>query len=520
MGEVTGKDSVQATESRRDGLLRHSMVYSVAPLVRYAVSFGMNRFYTTFLITALYGVKEMVDLWMILLQQMLGQNLLGGMLRFYYDRKDEGERRRVVSSVTIVLSVVAWVVCGGMFLLSDRLAPLLIGRPTAEVSAIDIESAFRFLVVLVPFQLTSLSGFYYLQAVKRSTLFTATQTAKTALEVVLHVVFMGLLGWGLNGFLLGLLIGEIVTSLCLTGWILWTLGPRVDWRIFRPILAYAAPLIPVGVFQLGLHQLDRRLIEAVFSGAEGLALAGIYGLGYKIGQLINPIFIWPFMQIWQPTLFGVDDPGERARLVGRVTTWMVTAIGAASLLVIYAGRQAVGLIAGQDDYLAAHVVVPWVAAGYVFWSLYSSAHMPLLLAKRTPPLFWINLLALGFCVGCNLILIPRLGILGASLSTAATFAFLAGLAMLVSHSVARVPFELRRLAAVIAVVLTSCLLASWIDTWEPYESLARACVVLGSKAVLACLGLFILWRGVLEPEERSQFVAGVRERFTSGRRRT
>ena len=30
-----------------------------------------------------------------------------------------------VSSVTIVLTAVAWVVCGGMFLLSDGLAPLL-----------------------------------------------------------------------------------------------------------------------------------------------------------------------------------------------------------------------------------------------------------------------------------------------------------------------------------------------------------------------------------------------------------
>jgi O-antigen/teichoic acid export membrane protein len=500
----------------RSGLVGHSLIYSVAPTLRYAVSFAMNRFYTTFLITALYGVRGMVDLWMILMQQMLGQNLLGGMLRFYYDHKGEEQRKRVVTSVTIVLSAAAWLVCAAMFLLSDQLAPILIGRPTAQVSATQIENAFRFLVVLVPFQLSSLSGFYFLQAQKRSKLYTGVQTAKTALEVLLHVLFMGVLGWGLNGFLLGLLLGEIATTCCLTGWMLWTLGPRVDWQVFRPVLRYAAPLIPVGVFQLGLHQLDRRLIEHVYSGQEGLSLTGIYDLGYRIGQLINPILIWPFMQIWQPTIYGIDDETERAQLVGRVTTWMVTAIGAASLAVIAGGRQAVDLIAGQVDYLPGYQVVPWVAAGYVFWSLYSSAQMPLLLAKRTLPLFWINLLTLGFCVGTNLWWIPRLGIVGAALSTTASFAFLACLVLVAARGVARVPFELGRLASVFAVVLGSCLAVRWIDRLEVYSSAAQAAAVLGGKSLLLALGLVILWRGVLQPGERAAFAAEVRSRLGIG----
>jgi O-antigen/teichoic acid export membrane protein len=496
-----------------NGLVGHSLVYSIAPTLRYALSFAMNRFYTTFLITALYGVRGMVDLWMILMQQMLGQNLLGGMLRFYYDHKDEEQRKRVVTSVTIVLSGAAWVVCAAMFLLSDKLAPILIGSPTAEVSAAQIENAFRFLVVLVPFQLSSLSGFYFLQAQKRSKLYTGVQTAKTALEVLLHVLFMGVLGWGLNGFLLGLLLGEIVTTCCLTGWMLWSLGPRVDWQVLRPVLRYAAPLIPVGVFQLGLHQLDRRLIEHVYSGQQGFSLTGIYDLGYRIGQLINPILIWPFMQIWQPTIYGVDDEGERARLVGRVTTWMVTGIGAASLAVIAGGRQAVDLIAGQVDYLPGYQVVPWVAAGYVFWSLYSAAQTPLLLAKRTLPLFWINLLALGVCVGTNLWWIPRLGIVGAALSTTTSFAFLACLVLIAARGVAHVPFELRRLATVFAVVLGSCLAVRWIDRLEIYTSVWRTAAVLGSKALLLALGLTILWRAVLYADERAAFVSEVRSRL-------
>ena len=42
--------------------MRHSLTYSLAPLFKNAVSFGMTRFYTWTLPTvALWGVKEMVD---------------------------------------------------------------------------------------------------------------------------------------------------------------------------------------------------------------------------------------------------------------------------------------------------------------------------------------------------------------------------------------------------------------------------------------------------------------------------
>lgn len=499
------------------GLIGHSLIYSVAPLVRYGVSFGMNRFYTYALITALYGVKEMVDLWMILMQQLLGMNLLTSMVRFYYDRKDPEERARVVTSTTLVIALCAWAVCGVTFLFSGVLAPILIGQPTTEVSGEQIEVAFRFLVLLVPFQLSTLSGLYYLQTTKRSGLYTKIQTGKLVLEVLLHVLFMGVLDMGLNGFLLGLLLGEVVASVGLTGWMLWTLGPRIDWKVFKPILIYAAPLIPVGVFQLGLHQLDRRLLEHVYRGDVGLALAGVYGLGYKIGQLVNPICIWPFMQIWQPTIYGVEDETERARLVGRVTTWMVVAISAATLALIYGGRQAVDLIAGRPEYLVAKTVVPWIGAGYVFWALYSSAQMPLYLAKRTAPLLWINLLALAFCVGCNLVLIPRYQILGAAFSTMLTFALLSGLVMLVVRKVARVPFELGRLAGSLGTVLASCVLVRWLDGGDPYGSALELTGHLAAKAGLLALALFVLWRGVLHADERAEFQGAVLARLGRGR---
>jgi Na+-driven multidrug efflux pump len=88
----------------------------------------------------------------------------------------------------------------------------------------------KLILVLVPFQLTSLAGFYYLQIRHRSGLYTALQTAKFLFEVGMNFWLVGALGWGVRGFLMSILAGEILTSLFLTGGILLRLGPRIDFR--------------------------------------------------------------------------------------------------------------------------------------------------------------------------------------------------------------------------------------------------------------------------------------------------
>lgn len=504
-------DAQRPSGSGGAGLVRHGLTYSLAPLAKNAVSFGMTRFYTWALPTvALWGVKEMVDLGMLLLQHALGQSLLMAMLRVYYDQKDERQRAAVVTSTTLALCLSAWVLCGTLFFFSDTLAPKLIGQPTQGASAYEIRSAFQYLMLLVPFQLGTGSGFYYLQTIKRSALYAKLQTAKLFFEVGLHLVLMGLLDLELRGFLLGLLISEITFSVLLTGWMLWSLRPRFVWSAYRAVLAYGAPLVPVGVLQLGLHMLDRRLIEALSLDGQGLDLVGIYGLGYKVAMMANVVCTAPFLQIWQPTIFAVEDAQERRRLVRRVTTWFTVAIAAVTLGLIFGGRQVIDLIAGKEEYLLARRVVPWVAIGYVFWALYNSAQIPLLLAKRTLPLVGINALALGLSVSLNLLLIPQLGNSGAAVTTLCTFAFLSGAVMLLSHRQFEVRFELSRLARVFALLIASAFAARWLDEFDPYGGVSRFALLVGAKTLLLGAALAYLWLRVLADEERRGVLAKLR----------
>src|SRR6185436_495923 len=216
-------------------LVKHSAIYSAAPFLRQAISVGMTRFYTKWLGTAGQGVKENVDLWLIALQQMLGQNVLSAMVRFYYDQKGERERAGVVTSCTLMIVLAAFLVCGLALPFVPWLTPLFLGRGEI-VAESELARTCTLLLLLVPFQLGTVSGLYYLQALKRSGLFTSIQTVKLFFEVGMNAYLMGAQKLGVVGFLMSMLAGEVLTSTLLVGWILVSLRPRIDWKLLEPVV--------------------------------------------------------------------------------------------------------------------------------------------------------------------------------------------------------------------------------------------------------------------------------------------
>jgi hypothetical protein len=169
----------RASERPLGGLVKHSLIYSAAPIVRQVVSVGMTPLYTAWLGPAGAGIKENADLWAIALQQILGQNVLAALVRFYYDRTDPRERAAVVSSCTLLVTLAAAAVCALGLVLVPWLTPLFFGSG-GVVPASELERVCTLTLLLVPFQLATMSGNYYLFALKRSGVFTLVQTGSSS----------------------------------------------------------------------------------------------------------------------------------------------------------------------------------------------------------------------------------------------------------------------------------------------------------------------------------------------------
>ncbi|MBI5432877.1 MAG: polysaccharide biosynthesis C-terminal domain-containing protein [Planctomycetes bacterium] len=490
------------------GLVKHSLIYSLVPIVQRALTILLVPLFTKQLNPAQWGASELLDLVIVAATQAAGMNLLAGMTRFYFDYQKEEDRRSVISSAIVALAAFSWLVAGVGIYFRAEIADWLFGTGDVLLSGDNLPRCIAVALATIPLAMSSEAGFRYLQTEKRSQLYTTLRTLKSLVELVLKIVMVAVLDWGVVGMVAGVLVGELITAGLLTGGILARIGPRVSWEKLRPMLAYALPLIPVGLLQMGLHQVDRVMLRALAPAEIAMTWVGIFGLGYKVGFMVQQMGMGSFMQAWQPSLFAVADHEERRRLQVRVDGYALLFVGASSLVPILYAREVTRFLSGQDAYFEAYRVLPWIAAAYVFYGLYALSQVTLLAEKRTWPLFWLNSVALALNVGLDWLWIPRWGYVGPAAAKVATFAVLAFLCLGVANAGRGVRTDWRRTFQVLGVVVIATAAAVLYEERVTGAEFGWGVPQLLKAGVLSAM-LAYLWFAVLTREER----VGVGERL-------
>lgn len=499
------------------GLLRHTSIYAIVPLVQRVIALLLVHAYTDLLSNGEWGVISMTDLFLTLLPIMVGMNLIAGLSRHYFLHDNAEDRASVISGAMVALLFLAAIGSVLSLIFSEQIAGQIFSG-VQDIGNTPYVDYICICALIVPLSLASTLGLETLQIRRQSRAVVKITLAKTVLEAALKLFFLFVLDWGVLGFLLAILCGELVIGAIMLLYLLRTYGTRLVKRTFMPFLYYTLPLIPVGAFQLGLHQADKFLIErlgpqdpVLLKGDEVATVAlqwvGIYNLGYMIAFVFHTAAMASFMRIWVPNVFAMRDDHSRAPHVKRIGTLVALGIAALYAQVALFGREGVRILAGQESYYPAETVVPWVAAGYVAYALYALAQATLMSVFATKTLAVINFVALCANLGLNYLLIPRFGFEGAAAATTISFAFLAGMAAIESSRRGLPPFRLYAVVAGAAFVGAAAVAGRWIDT----HSSAWDIGALAGKLAITAVLLVLLYSTL--PRDDRRLVSGSVQQF-------
>ncbi len=360
-------------------MARHFITYGASIYLSKLIGFFMIPVYTAYLTPADYGVLELLDLTMYVVNMIVGLGLINSIIRFYSDCREDGEKSEVISTAFYFILAAAVCVNGLLVLYSGQISGLIFH--SRETTATPEQLSYFVKIVACSGILDILAGVgtAYLQAEKKSVLFTVVSVVRFLIAVTLNIIFVVSLEMGVVGVLYSQVIAAVAACVLLTIAMRRHLAFRLSIGRAREMVKYGAPLIISSLSMFIIHFGDRFFLERL----TGLTVLGIYSLSYKLAMVLPALLYAPFELIWNAQMFDLYKKGEdghktinyinKYMLVGSL--WFITAYALCTKDLVY--------IMAASEYHEAYKAVPFLALAFLFTGLTAVSTAGIFFVKKT-----------------------------------------------------------------------------------------------------------------------------------------
>ncbi|MDR0987509.1 MAG: polysaccharide biosynthesis C-terminal domain-containing protein [Ruminococcus sp.] len=384
-------------------LVSDTAVFAVGSFGAKFLSFFLVRLYTGVMNEAEYGQADLIYQTINVLYPLLTLAAADAVIRFGLDK---GYSKTKVYSSALFVTIIG---CGVFALASPVLntIPEFFGL-TLYIYAACMFSCGR--------QITA----HFVRARNQVKLFALDGILATLTTVIGNVVFLVGLQMGVKGYVLSIICSDILSILFLS-----IVGSTYKYINFRGIAStllhmvkYSLPLVPTYILWWVTSASDRWFVIGLVGETEN----GIYSAAYKIPTLLL-MFTTLFFQAWQMSVIENKDDSDIKEYYSKV--WRIYSsllfVGACGLILIckpltYILVDTNGKDFGESYRFAAILIVAMVfqCSCQFLTSIYN-------VKKRSVNACLTALAAAGTNVLLNALLIPRMGVLGAAVATAASY---------------------------------------------------------------------------------------------------
>lgn len=426
----------------------------------------------------IYGVWIQVNVTVDLISPLLSLQLGLSAVRFLSGEENRAIRRQSLGAMLLaIIGFIAIVSIAGT-LFSKQLSAILFNS-TTYVTYISL------LVIWTVFN--ALFNFFiaYLRARRKVREVSIIQVAITLMKMVAILVLANAAS-SLELIIISMIALQIAFALYIFVMIIREVGfPLPNLTGLRTLLAFSVPQMPVIVLLWIISLGDRYFITHFL----GLSQNGIYSPSSILAGL-TALFYAPISFVLFPLISKLwrqeRSKDLKSYFENSIKFFLTLAIpGAVGITIL---SQPLLKILTTSEFLAGEQIVLLLTIGAIFLGIYHINSNLIMLEKQAKFLPVMTAIAAITNVIMNILLVPRIGILGAAVSNCASYLVLAAIATIWARKTIRYSYDWKYVGKVVAstVAMVSCLLFLRVDSvWEIILAIVIGAVVLGA-------GLFIL----------------------------
>jgi len=360
-----------------------------------------------------YGIWVQISVTVSLLPLIVTLGLPYTMVRFLAAAKKKEEVQEGFYSIAFIVLFTSATASLLLFLLSKPIAASLFDN---RFTITKILSGIVFVECL---NLLLLNFFRTFQQIKRYSIFSFI---RTSLKIAL-VAFFVLSGYRILGAVIGLLISSFFIFLIMASFIISEISIKIPkFKNTKEYLSFGLPTIPANLSNWIVNSSDRYVI-GIFLGT---AAVGYYSPGYTLGSIIT-MFISPLTFMLPAVLAKYYDENNMKKvktiLKYSLKYFLVLAIPSAFGLSLLS-KPLLTILSTPEIASQGCLITPFIAVSAVLFGIYVVIiAQSLYLVKRTDIGGKLWTIAAILNLGLNFIFIPRMGIIGAAITTLIAFIF-------------------------------------------------------------------------------------------------
>ncbi|WP_122645538.1 lipopolysaccharide biosynthesis protein [Enterococcus mediterraneensis] len=387
------------TENRYKRLASNSLLFLIGNFGSKLITFFMLPIYTAKLSQGEYGISDLVLTTVSLLLPIISLSVFESVLRFSMD--PESNKREIFTNAMVVSII------GCMF--------LLIGIPAILFFNI---SYGIFVIVILIVQIFQSIFSQYAKAAGYIGVYAINGIILSCLTAFLNIIFLIVIPTGIQGYLFSILLAYIFSN----SWLFFKLNlykefkiSLVNKKLIKDLLFYSIPLIPNSV-ALWINNVANRYFILYYLGKSA---NGVFAIANKIPLLlgvINSIFF----QAWQMSAIEEFEKKDRDSfysntfsIYSKILFWGVSSI-------IFILRPMMKILVSVE-FVVAWKYVPFLLLSILYSSFSGFLGQYYIASKQTIGVFITTITGAIINIITNFLLIPALGLVGASVSSALSF---------------------------------------------------------------------------------------------------
>lgn len=448
-------------------LARNSAIFLIGNLGSKVITFLIVPFYTYYLTTAEYGAADLVTTTVNLIAPFAMMGMNEAVLRFSVSRE---ESIGSIASNSMVVVLAGWIVCWASFPLFRTLS--VIG---------DNVIFFLFLLCLASFNSVFMQ---LLRGMGKTRAFAANGVIVTFATAAASVVALAVLHLGVAGYLASMVIAQFIGAVHIVVYCrLWKLlsWKLIDKRAMKTMLVYCVPLIPNSLMWWIMSASNRYVILLFL----GVSANGIYNVAQKIPSIVNIVY-GIFMQAWQISAIEERDSEDNAKFQSDVFRCIFVVLAVVSSF-IAASAYPVYTFLMSSSYGASWQPVAMLSLANLLSCIAAFFGTTYVVTKQSKKAFLTTAAGAAVNAALTLALVPIMGIMGAALATAISYAVIA--VVRAKDTRKFVKMEFRRVEIVLSLLIVMVQVALSCFPFHP-------ALLVASFALFAAL-LVVLRAGIM-----------------------